>query len=911
MQPGKYVYYFGEGHAEGNAKMKDILGGKGAGLAEMTNIGVPVPAGFTISTEVCTYFYAHGQRYPPELKPSVEENLARVEKSVGKKFGDPKKPLLVSVRSGARASMPGMMDTILNLGLNDETVKGLAKSASDERFAYDSYRRFIQMYSDVVLDIDREIFEHELFAMRDRTGANNDAQIPAQNLKELVGIYKKIVCDQAKKDFPQNVNDQLWGAIGAVFLSWNNQRAITYRKLNHIPDDWGTAVNVQSMVFGNMGDDSATGVAFTRNPSTGERRFFGEYLPKAQGEDVVAGIRTPLPISKAQAVDDEKSLEETMPEVYAQLVDVYKKLEAHYRDMQDIEFTIESGKLYLLQTRTGKRTGFAAVKIACDMVEEGLIKPREAVERVEANQITQLLAPVFDAQEKQKALKGGRLLGRGLPAGPGAAAGRIAFNADHAVAMAKDGPVILVRVETSPEDIAGMHSAAGILTTRGGLTSHAAVVARGMGRSCVVGAGSLRVDYTRGELRGEGKEPLEEGDWLSIDGTTGEVISGQLATRPSEIVQVLLERTMKPDQSEVFRNFDRLLKWADEIRTLGVRTNADTPEDARVARLFGAQGIGLCRTEHMFFGDERILRVREMILARDEEGRRKVLDQLLPFQKGDFEGIFRELAGMPITIRLLDPPLHEFLPQTEGQISTVARDMGWGFDELRTKVNQLHEMNPMLGHRGCRLGITYPEIYEMQVRAIFQAACDVKKDGIAVHPEVMIPLVGTTKELQITTEMVRRVADEVMKQRGVQVPVVVGTMIEIPRATLIADQLAEVAEFFSFGTNDLTQMTFGYSRDDAGTFLPEYVDKKILPKDPFESLDQEGVGQLVRLGTERGRSTNQKLKVGVCGEHGGDPDSIRFFRTCSLDYVSCSPYRVPVARLAAAQAELEFKQYEG
>jgi pyruvate,orthophosphate dikinase len=898
----KYVYYFGDGRAEGSAKMKDLLGGKGAGLAEMTNIGVPVPPGFTISTEACTYFYAHDKKYPAELKKAVEENLARVEKSAGKTFGDPKRPLLVSVRSGARASMPGMMDTILNLGLNDETVKGLAKSANDERFAYDSYRRFIQMYSDVVLDIEREKFEHELVALRDGAGEKSDAQIPVQQLRELVGVYKKIVCDATKKDFPQDVNDQLWGAIGAVFLSWNNQRAITYRKLNGIPDDWGTAVNIQSMVFGNMGDRSATGVAFTRNPSTGDRRFFGEYLPNAQGEDVVAGIRTPLPILK---------LEETMPKVYAQLEDVYQKLEGHYRDMQDIEFTIESGKLYLLQTRTGKRTGFAAVKIACDMIDEGLIKPREAVARVEANQIIQLLAPVFDAREKQKALQSDRLLGRGLPAGPGAAAGRIAFNAERAVAMAKEGPVILVRIETSPEDIAGMHIAAGILTTRGGLTSHAAVVARGMGRSCVVGAGSLRVDYTRGELRAEGHEALEEGDWISIDGTSGEVINGQLATRPSEVIQVLLEGTMKPEQSEVFRNFDRLLKCADEIRTLGVRTNADTPQDARVARLFGAQGIGLCRTEHMFFADERILRVREMILARNEAGRRKALDQLLPFQKGDFAGIFRELAGMPVTIRLLDPPLHEFLPHTEGQISVVARDMGWGFDELRAKVNQLHEANPMLGHRGCRLGITYPEIYEMQVRAIFEAACAVKKEGIAVHPEVMIPLVGTLTELQITTEMARRVAGEVIKAQKVDVPVVVGTMIEIPRATLVADKLAEVAEFFSFGTNDLTQMTFGYSRDDAGTFLPEYVERKILPKDPFESLDQEGVGQLVRLGTERGRSANKNLKVGVCGEHGGDPDSIRFFRTCDLNYVSCSPYRVPVARLAAAQAELEFQQYEG
>jgi pyruvate,orthophosphate dikinase len=902
VQEDKYVYYFGDGHAEGNAKMKDVLGGKGAGLAEMTNIGVPVPPGFTISTAVCTYFYDHEKTYPPQLKDAVADNLAKVESSVDRKFGDAKMPLLVSVRSGARASMPGMMDTILNLGLNDETMQGLAKSSGDERFALDSYRRFIQMYSDVVLEIDREHFEHELHALRERIGAKNDAAIPAESLRELVATYKGIVREKLGADFPQDVHQQLWGAIGAVFNSWNNQRAITYRRLNQIPSEWGTAVNVQSMVFGNMGDDCATGVAFTRNPSTGERRFFGEYLPNAQGEDVVAGIRTPLPITE---------LEKAMPEAYGQLVDVYKKLESHYRDMQDIEFTIQSRKLYLLQTRTGKRTGFAAVTIACDMVDEGLITSTEAVERVEANQIIQLLAPVFDAAEKGKALHGGRLLGRGLPAGPGAAAGRIAFSAENAVRMAKDGPVLLVRIETSPEDIAGMHSAAGILTTRGGLTSHAAVVARGMGRPCVVGAGSLRVDYGKGELRSEGHEPLEEGDWLSIDGSTGEILGGQLPTRPSEVVQVLLEESMKPEQSETYRNFDRLLKWADEIRTLGIRTNADTPNDARVARLFGAQGIGLCRTEHMFFAEERILRVREMILARNEAGRRKALDEILPFQKADFEGIFRALDGMPVTVRLLDPPLHEFLPQTEAQISSVAREMNWGFVELRNKVAQLHELNPMLGHRGCRLGITYPEIYEMQVRAIFQAACDVKKDGVDVRPEIMIPLVGTTKELQLTCDSVRSVAKEVMAEAGIEIEFLVGTMIEIPRAALIADKLAETAEFFSFGTNDLTQMTFGYSRDDAGSFLPEYVDKKILPKDPFESIDQEGVGQLVRIGTERGRGANPNLKVGVCGEHGGDPDSIHFFRSVGLNYVSCSPYRVPVARLAAAQAELERKAYEG
>jgi pyruvate, orthophosphate dikinase len=906
----KYVYYFGEGHADGNATMKDLLGGKGAGLAEMTNIGVPVPPGFTISTAACTYFYAHERNLPAELKDEVQQSLARVEKTVGKTFGDAGRPLLVSVRSGARASMPGMMDTILNLGLNDSTVEGLARSANDPRFAYDSYRRFIQMYSDVVLEIDREKFEHELTSTREHLGVSTDPEIPADALRELVVTYKKIVRQVLNRDFPQDVQEQLWGAIGAVFGSWNNARAITYRKLNSIPDDWGTAVNVQSMVFGNMGSDCATGVAFTRNPSTGMKLFYGEYLPNAQGEDVVAGIRTPLPISRAQGKGDEKSLEETMPEVYAQLNDVYQRLESHYRDMQDIEFTIESGKLYLLQTRTGKRTGFAAVKIACDMVEEGLIEPREAVARVEAGQIVQLLAPIFDSAQKETALQSGRLLARGLPAGPGAAAGRIAFSAERAIQMAADGPVILVRIETSPEDIAGMHVAAGILTTRGGLTSHAAVVARGMGRPCIVGCGAARVDYGRSELRVENHEPLEEGEWISLDGTTGEVIAGQLPTRPSEVMQVLIESSMKPEESEAYSNFARLLGWADQVRTLGVRTNADTPNDARVARLFGAEGIGLCRTEHMFFQEGRILAVREMILARNEEGRRTALEKILPFQQGDFESIFREVNGLPVTIRLLDPPLNEFLPETEAQISTVAREMSWGFIELRAKVHQLQETNPMLGHRGCRLGITYPEIYEMQVRAIFAAACAVKREGINVHPEVMIPLVGTIKELSLTTDMVRKVAAETIRGAGVDIPVIVGTMIEIPRAALIAGELAEIAEFFSFGTNDLTQMTFGYSRDDAGSFLPEYVEKKILPKDPFESIDQQGVGFLVRMGTDNGRAANPRLKVGVCGEHGGDPDSIRFFRSCGLDYVSCSPYRVPVARLAAAQAELEHRASE-
>jgi pyruvate, orthophosphate dikinase len=906
----QFVYFFGKGKADGSGKMREVLGGKGSGLAEMTNIGIPVPPGFTISTAVCTHFYENGKQYPPSLKDDVAANMKKVEELVGKGFGDPERPLLVSVRSGARASMPGMMDTILNLGLNDITVEGLAKSANP-RFAYDSYRRFISMYSDVVLGIDHEDFEEHLTALKEKLGVKNDPEIPAEELKNLVGEYKALVKERLGKDFPQEVNEQLWGAIGAVFTSWQNQRAITYRRLNNIPDEWGTAVNIQSMVFGNMGNDCATGVAFTRNPSTGERRFYGEFLTNAQGEDVVAGIRTPFPISKEDAIHAGESLEEAMPEVYKQLTDVYAKLESHYRDMQDIEFTIEKGTLYLLQTRTGKRTGFAAVKIATDMVREGVISQQEAVARVEANQLIQLLAPVFDTEAKAKAVKEGRILAKGLAAGPGAASGMIAFSAQRAVEMAKgNDPVILVRIETSPEDIAGMHAAAGILTTRGGLTSHAAVVARGMGKSCIVGCGSLKVDYGRSELRAEGVVTLKEGDWLSIDGTTGEIIYDKVPTRASEIIQVLFEKTLKPEESETYRDFSELMTWADAVRKLRVRTNADTPHDASVARAFGAEGIGLCRTEHMFFQEDRITAVREMILARNETGRREALAKLLPFQRDDFAGIFKALDGLPVTVRLLDPPLHEFLPHTESQISALARDMNWGFIELRAKVQQLHEVNPMLGHRGCRLGITYPEIYEMQVRAIFEAACAVKAEGVDVMPEVMIPLVGTTKELALTRDMVINTAKEVLAEKGVDVPIIVGTMIEIPRAALIADQIAEGAQFFSFGTNDLTQMTFGFSRDDIGSFIGEYLEKKILPRDPFESLDQEGVGQLVKLGTDLGRKTNPNLKVGVCGEHGGDPDSIRFFRACGLDYVSCSPYRVPVARLAAAQAELEAQNSE-
>ena len=906
MAEQKWVYFFGDGHADGDRSMKNLLGGKGAGLAEMTNIGVPVPPGFTITTEACVAYYRNGRKHPDELRDETARNRERLEQAVGRKLGDPENPLLVSVRSGARASMPGMMDTILNLGINDETVEGLARTANDRRFALDSYRRFIQMYSNVVLNIDHHEFEVLLEAIRDEAGVKSDPQIPENLLEKLIGQYREVVRREIGHDFPQDVDDQLWGAINAVFDSWNNKRAITYRKLNGIPDEWGTAVNVQAMVFGNRGEESATGVAFTRDPSSGEKLFYGEYLPNAQGEDVVAGIRTPHPISKARAAEGEPSLEAEMPEAYAELLDVQAKLESHIGDMQDIEFTIDSGKLYLLQTRTGKRTGLAAVRIACDMVDEGLIEPHEALRRVEASQIVQLLAPVFDSAEKQKAIDQDRLLAKGLAAGPGAATGRIAFSAEDAVKMAEDGePVVLIRIETSPEDIAGMHVAAGILTARGGLTSHAAVVARGMGKPCIVGAGDLRIDYERGQMKLTEAASLHEGDWISIDGTTGEVIEGEVATRPSEIMQVLLEGSLDPGSSELYQRFDRVMTWADEVRTMGVRTNADTPNDARIARLFGAGGIGLCRTEHMFFEEDRIAAVREMILAKSAEGRRLALEKILPYQRDDFAGILKAMDGLPVTIRLLDPPLHEFLPSTESQMSLMARDLNWSFVDLRAKVHELEEVNPMLGHRGCRLGITTPEIYEIQTRAIFEAACDVKQAGSDPRPEVMIPLVGTVRELEILRELVARVAREVLDERGLEIPVVIGTMIEIPRAALIADQIAHHADFFSFGTNDLTQMTFGFSRDDVGSFMPEYLDNGILPRDPFESLDTSGVGQLVQLGTERGRTANETLKVGICGEHGGEPDSIRFFRTCGLDYVSCSPYRVPVARLAAAQAELE------
>ncbi len=894
----KKVYFFGAGVAEGAGLGKEALGGKGSGLAEMTALGIPVPPGFTIDTSVCAD-YTRG--IPLDgVRGEVDAALARVEQTAGKRFGDPGDPLLVSVRSGARSSMPGMMDTILNLGLTSKTLSGLA-AASGDRFALDCRRRFIEMYSGVVLRVPRHHFEEVLTARKKARGVSSDTELTAADLAEVVEQNEEIVRRETGSPFPDDPRDQLWGAIGAVFKSWDNERAKTYRRLHRIPDDWGTAVNVQAMVFGNRGETSATGVAFTRDPSTGDKKFYGEFLPNAQGEDVVAGIRTPRPVNSDGSG---LSLEETMPEAHAGLLRVRDVLEKRFRDMQDLEFTVEDGRLYILQTRNGKRTGFAAVRIATDMVDEGLISEDEALSRVEPEQLVQLLAPVFDVKQKSDAMKANRLLGKGLPAGPGAASGRIALTAKEAVRMAGDGkPVVLVREETSPEDIAGMHAAAGILTTRGGATSHAAVVARGMGKTCVVGAGEITVDDGRREVRGKDLK-VSEGDWISIDGTTGEVLVGQLPTRPSEVLQVALEKTLAPENSASFRSFDRILKWADKRRRLGVRANADTPTDARVAVVFGAEGIGLCRTEHMFFEEKRILAVREMILAESAEGRRAALAKILPMQRQDFAGIFREMGERPVTIRLLDPPLHEFLPNEEEALEKTAAELKIPVERLRDRVRQLHEMNPMLGHRGCRLGITHPEIYETQVRAIFEAAAEVARGGGKPDPEVMIPLIGTQAEFDRLKELVDETAKKVEGETKQKIAYKTGTMIEIPRAALQAARIAEKSDFFSFGTNDLTQMTFGYSRDDAASFLPAYVEKGILPEDPFASLDQTGVGELVAIGTQRGRQTNPKLKVGVCGEHGGDPRSIEFFHSVGLDYVSCSPYRVPVARLAAARAAM-------
>jgi pyruvate,orthophosphate dikinase len=895
------VFFFGNGQAEGAGLGKERLGGKGSGLAEMTALGIPVPPGFTIDAAVSAEY----SRNPSlqDLKGEVSEALKKIEAATGRRFGDAANPLLVSVRSGARSSMPGMMDTILNLGLNRATIKGLAEAAG-ERFALDCRRRFLQMYGDVVLNTGKEHFEEALTAKRKEKGVASDAELSAEDLSDLVSRFEEIIRKHTGREFPEDPQEQLWGAIGAVFRSWDNERAKTYRRLHHIPNDWGTAVNVQAMVFGNRGETSATGVAFTRDPSTGEKRFYGEFLPNAQGEDVVAGIRTPRPLNSDGSGT---SLEETMPAAHAELLRVKDLLEKSFRDMQDLEFTIEEKKLYLLQTRNGKRTGFAAVRVAVDMVDEGLITEEEAVLRVEPEQLIQLLAPVFPLKEKAAAVKEGRLLGTGLPAGPGAACGRIALTADKAVQTAAGGdPVVLVRVETSPEDIAGMNASVGILTTRGGMTSHAAVVARGMGKTCVVGAGEITVDAAARQIRAK-KLEAKEGDWISIDGTTGEVILGKLPTQPSEVLQVVIDGTLPMEGSGLAKAFTRLLAWADARRRLGVRANADTPTDARVAVLFGAQGIGLCRTEHMFFEEHRILAVREMILAETAEGRRAPLERILPMQREDFLGIFREMGERPVTIRLLDPPLHEFLPNEQGALEKTAADLKVPVAKVRERVAQLHEANPMLGHRGCRLGITHPEIYETQVRAIFEAAAAAVLEGLSPNPEVMIPLVGTKAEFDRLKVLVDETARKVIEETHHGISYKVGTMIEVPRAALRAKEIGESADFFSFGTNDLTQMTFGYSRDDAATFLPAYIEKGILPEDPFASLDQSGVGELIAMGTQRGRQANLRLKVGICGEHGGDPRSIEFCHAVGLDYVSCSPFRVPVARLAAARAALAGK----
>ncbi|CAO0823395.1 Pyruvate, phosphate dikinase [Desulfarculales bacterium] len=888
MANKKYVYFFGDGKAEGATKMKNLLGGKGANIAEMTNLGIPVPAGFTLTTEVCTYYYEHSYKYPDGLKKEVETALRKVEKSMGAKFGDPKNPLLVSVRSGSRVSMPGMMDTVLNVGLNDATIQGLIVKTGNERFVYDAYRRFVNMYGDVVMGVrpkdqkEHDPFEEIMEAKKKKCGVVLDTDLSAQDLKELVAEFKVLIQKRLGRPFPEEPMDQLWGGIGAVFESWNIPRAISYRQIHHIPEDWGTATNVQAMVFGNMGNDSATGVAFTRDPSTGENYFYGEYLTNAQGEDVVAGIRTPQPINRAKEVPKTvMTLEDEMPKLYKQLAGIRNKLEKHFHEMQDIEFTIQQGKLWMLQTRTGKRTAAAAIKIAVDMVQEKLLTKAQAIGRVTPEQLDQLLHPMLDPQASKK------LIAKGLPASPGAAVGQVVFSASEAEQWHLKGmKVILVRVETSPDDIRGMNAAEGILTSRGGMTSHAAVVARGMGKCCVVGCSDITVNYAKELFTTKNGALVKRGDWVSLDGSKGEVYLGQVNKVDTKLTG----------------DFGIFMKWVDEFRTLGVRTNADTPYDAAAARAFGAEGIGLCRTEHMFFEGERILAVREMILAGDVAGRKKALAKILPMQREDFVGIFRAMAGLPVTIRTLDPPLHEFLPQTKAEIKQLATDLKVKPAEVEAKVEALHESNPMLGHRGCRLGIAYPEITEMQARAIFEAACIVTKEGKRVYPEIMIPLVAHVNELKLQKEIVIRVAEEVMKVKGIKIKFMVGTMIELPRAALTADHLAQEAQFFSFGTNDLTQTTFGLSRDDAGYFLPMYVEQGILLQDPFVSLDVEGVGALVVMAVKKGRSVRPDLKVGICGEHGGDPASVAFCHQVGLNYVSCSPFRVPIARLAAAQA---------
>ena len=886
----KWVYQFNSSNCEGTLSQKPLLGGKGANLAEMGKLGLPVPPGFTITTEVCTEFYKNNQKYPDDLKIQIEDAIRNIEKILGKNFGDVNNPLLVSVRSGARVSMPGMMDTVLNLGLNDKTVLGLIKKTNNETFAYDSYRRFIQMYSNVVLEVDHYNFEDLLDNYKLTKGVLSDTDLKAEDWKIIISNYKDIIKKNTKKDFPQDSHEQLWGAISAVFKSWQNQRAKTYRKLNNIPEEWGTAVNIQSMVFGNMGNDCATGVAFTRNPSTGENSFYGEYLINAQGEDVVAGIRTPRNITKKARLEsssEDLSLEETMPEAFNELTKIYKKLENHYRDMQDIEFTIENKKLWMLQTRSGKRTAKASIKIAVDMVSEKLITKDEALLRIDPKILDTLLHPTLDPKAKKNVIV------KGLPASPGAATGKVTFNADDAEQMkANNQNTILVRVETSPEDIHGMHAAVGILTCRGGMTSHAAVVARGMGRACVSGAGNIKIDYANKLFKVENIE-VKEGDIITIDGSTGEVMLGEV-------------KTINPDISG---DFSEIMKWADETRTLKIRANAETPLDSRTAREFGAEGIGLCRTEHMFFDEERILYVRQMILSKTKEDRLKALDKILPFQKKDFLEIFTIMKGFPVTVRLLDPPLHEFLPKTDKEIDIVAKSLKIHSSEIKNRINYLHEENPMLGHRGCRLAISFPEIYEMQCRAIFEALFELQKQKIeSIIPEIMIPLVATQKEIEILRALVDKVAQEVQKKNNFKVDYLVGTMIELPRAALNAKSIAKYADFFSFGTNDLTQTTLGISRDDSGKFLDDYVENKIFTVDPFISIDQEGVGELIKLACSGGLETKKNIKLGICGEHGGDPESIEFCHKIGLNYVSCSPYRVPIARLSAAQASIRLKK---
>lgn len=870
----KYVYFFGEGKKE----MKKLLGGKGANLSEMTNIGLPVPYGFTITTEVCNLFYDLGKRYPEGLENQIEENLKKLEEKMGMVLGDEKNPLLVSVRSGAAISMPGMMDTVLNLGLNDKTIIALIEKTKNERFCWDSYRRFVQMFGNVVMDVEHDKFEEALQSKKDKKNIKFDTELTAEDLKELVEDYKKIIKEAKGKDFPQDPREQLEMAIDAVFDSWNNKRAVSYRNLHDIPHNIGTAVNVQAMVFGNMGQNSGTGVAFTRDPATGEDKFYGEYLMNAQGEDVVAGIRTPQHISK---------LKEEMPEIYKQLIDIRKKLEEHYKDMQDVEFTIQKGKLYMLQTRTGKRTAAAALQVAVDMVDQGYIDKKTAVTRVEPQMLDQLLHKQLD----KKAKKNAELLTKGLPASPGAALGKVVFDADTAVEEAKSENVVLVRTETSPEDIQGMAVAQGILTARGGMTSHAAVVARGMGKCCVAGAEDIKVFEDKQYFEVNGSR-VNKGDWVTLDGSTGEVFKGKISVVDPEIG----------------KNFKKFMSWVNDYKKIGVRANADTPNDSKVALNFGAEGIGLCRTEHMFFEADRIKAVRKMIVAKSKEEREKALAKLLPIQKKDFMEIFKVMNNLPVTIRLLDPPLHEFLPNEDRDIKEIAGELGLKFDELKATVNSLHEINPMLGHRGCRLSITYPEILDMQVRAIFEATVELTKEGYKVKPEVMIPVVGDVMEVKVLKDQIIKIADEIMKKENLKFDYKVGTMIEIPRACVTADEIATEAEFFSFGTNDLTQMTFGFSRDDFGKFLPDYIEKGILKKDPFATIDRNGVGQLIKMGVEKGRKARKNLKIGICGEHGGDPSSVEFCHMVGMDYVSCSPYRVPVARLAAAHAAIKSEE---